>query len=311
MRVAVIRAALAVMIPPVLLGAQQSPTPARTQIVLLGTGTPAIDPERSGPSTVIVVNGTAYLIDFGPGVVRRAKAAQLHGIDALDPVKIHTAFLTHLHSDHTAGYPDLILTPWVVGRREPLEVYGPSGIRSMTEHILEAWREDINLRNSGLERLFPHHAAGGYKVNAHEIQPGIVFRDASTTVKAFRVPHGEWREAFGYRFETPDRTIVIAGDTSPGASVIENCNGCDVLIHEVYTVAGFRRSTPEWRAYAVKYHTSTTELAELAAKARPRLLILYHQMYGRNGLSAEEDLIREMREAYKGRFVSGHDLDVY
>jgi ribonuclease BN (tRNA processing enzyme) len=125
------------------------------------------------------------------------------------------------------------------------------------------------------------------------------------------VPHGEWDTAFGYRFETADRTIVISGDTSPGENVIENCHGCDVLMHEVYTVAGFRKSTPQWQAYAVKYHTSTKELAELAAKAKPRLLILYHQMYGRNGASTEQDLMREMRDAYAGRFVSGHDLEVY
>lgn len=285
--------------------------PSGTQIVLLGTGTPAIEPDRSAASTAIVVNGAAYLIDFGPGVIRRAKAAQLKGIDALDPVKIQTAFVTHLHSDHTAGYPDLIFTPWVMGRKEPLTVYGPKGIRAMTGHVLEAWQEDVSVRNNGLEHNFPHHVPGAYKVNAHEIEPGVVFRDGNITVKAFRVPHGEWENAFGYRFETPGRTIVIAGDTGPSASVVENCNGCDVLIHEVYTLASFRKSTPQWQAYAVKYHTSTKELAELASKARPGLLILHHQMYGRNGLSTEKDLEREMRELYHGRFVSGHDLDVY
>lgn len=285
--------------------------PSGTQIVLLGTGTPAIEPDRSAAATAIVVNGTAYLIDFGTGVVRRAKAAQLKGIDALDPVRISTAFVTHLHSDHTAGYPDLIFTPWVVGRKEPLTVYGPKGIRAMTGHVLEAWREDVSVRNNGLEHNFPHHVPGAYKVNAHEIEPGVVFRNGDITVKAFRVPHGEVENAFGYRFETPDRTIVIAGDTGPSSSVVENCNGCDVLVHEVYTLTGFRKSTSQFQAYAVKYHTSTKELAELASKARPGLLILHHQMYGRNGLSTEEDLLREMRELYNGRFVSGHDLDVY
>src|SRR5256885_15141244 len=126
------------------LAAQQQASPVRpskTQIVLLGTGNPFPDPDRSGPATAIVVNGRAYLVDFGPGVVRRAKAAMFDkGITALEPTNLTTAFATHLHSDHTVGYPDLIFTPWVMGRKVPLEVYGPKGIKAMTDHILEAWQ---------------------------------------------------------------------------------------------------------------------------------------------------------------------------
>jgi ribonuclease BN (tRNA processing enzyme) len=112
----------------------------RTRVVLLGTGTPVPDPDRSGPATAIVVDDNAYLVDFGPGVVRRAKAAVLaRHIMALEPANLRIAFVTHLHSDHTAGYSDLILTGWTAGRRIPLEVYGPSGLGSMTEHILLAY----------------------------------------------------------------------------------------------------------------------------------------------------------------------------
>ncbi len=111
-------------------GQPQSAAPSRTQVVLLGTGNPPADPDRSGPATAVVVNGTPYLVDFGAGVVRRAKSAVVdRGIAALEPVNLRVAFVTHLHSDHTVGYPDLILTPWVLGRRVPLEVYGPSGIK--------------------------------------------------------------------------------------------------------------------------------------------------------------------------------------
>src|SRR4029077_10951711 len=111
--------------------------PTRTKVVLLGTGTLVPDPDRSGPATAIVVGDSAYLVDFGPGVVRRAKAAVLdRGITQLEPGNLNVAFVTHLHSDHTAGYSDLILTGWTAGRRTPLEVYGPTGLQSMTEHIL-------------------------------------------------------------------------------------------------------------------------------------------------------------------------------
>lgn len=275
-----------------------------TQIVLLGTGTPNADPDRSGPSVAIVVNDTAYIVDFGPGVVRRAAAAFHRGIKGLAVKNLKLAFVTHLHSDHTAGYPDLILTPWVLERRAPLEVYGPRGISAMTRHILRAYREDIDIRLGGGE---PSNKTG-YRVVAHEIKPGVIYRDENVTVKAFLVNHGSWREAYGFRFETPDRTIVISGDCRPSPSVIRNCNGCDVLIHEVYSQAGFATRPLEWQKYHSRYHTSSGELAELASKARPGLLVLYHQLFWG---TSEDDLLKEVRAGYAGKVVSGRDLDVY
>jgi ribonuclease Z len=271
---------------------------AKTQIVLLGTGTPNAEPERSGTATAIVVNGTAYLVNFGPGVIRRAAAA------GLDVTKLSRAFVTHLHSDHTAGYPDLILTPWVLGRNEPLEVYGPRGIRAMTEHILAAYQQDIAIRTHGLEPANPI----GYKVNVHEIQPGIIYKDANVRVKAFRVTHGSWPDAFGYRLETPDRTIVISGDTTPNPILVENARGCEVLIHEVYAQAGFAQRPPEWQRYHSQFHTSSVELAKMAAQAKPGLLILTHVFLWS---STEDQLLHEINGAYAGKVVVGSDLKVY
>jgi ribonuclease BN (tRNA processing enzyme) len=280
-----------------------------TKVVLLGTGTPGPDPERSGPCVAIVVNDTPYLVDLGPGVVRRASAAYRKGVKGLHFSKLKTAFVTHLHSDHTVGFPDFIFTPWVVGRTGPVQVYGPSGIKAMTDHILEAWKEDIRIRTEGMEKDFPQHNDSGYKVDVHEISPGVVYQDNNVTVKAFLVNHGEVPQAFGYRFETPDRTIVLSGDTSPSQNVIDNCNGCDILVHEVYTTKGHAAAVPAWQAYQLKYHTSSEQLVELARKARPTLLVLYHQIYLFD-TSTRDDLLREM-SAYKGDFVSGLDLDIY
>jgi ribonuclease BN (tRNA processing enzyme) len=288
---------------------EYKPSPI-TKVVLLGTGTPGPDPDRSGPCVAIVVNDTPYLVDLGPGVVRRASAAYRKGVKGLHFSRLKTAFVTHLHSDHTVGYPDFIFTPWVVGRTGPIQVYGPSGIKAMTDHILEAWKEDIKIRTEGMERNFPEHNDSGYKVDVHEISPGVVYQDKNVTVNAFPVSHGEVQQAFGYRFATPDRTIVISGDTSPNQSVIDNCNGCDILIHEVYTMKGHAAAAPSWQAYQLKYHTSSKQLAELAAKARPRLLVLYHQIYLFN-TSTRDDLLLEMRHAYTGPFVSGLDLEIY
>jgi len=290
----------------------QGPTPTpssppRTQVVLLGTGNPAADPERMGPSVAIVVNDVPYIVDCGPGVVRRASAAFHKGIVGLAVPKLKTAFITHLHSDHTLGYPDLIFSPWVLGRKDPLETYGPTGLKTMTDHLLAAYSEDIDIRTNGLE----HGNRTGYKVNAHEIKPGVVYKDENVTVKAFLVHHGSWKEAYGYRFETPDKVIVLSGDCAPSPSVIENCDGCDVLLHEVYTQLGYDESKPDWRNYITNFHTSSKELAELATKAKPKLLVLYHQMFFGGAKDTEEGLLKEMHESYAGKVVSAHDLDVY
>lgn len=285
-------------------GQQRSPTvSARTQVVLLGTGNPGPDPGRSGPATAIVVNGTAYLVDFGPGVVRRASAAFLEkGIQALEPTKLRVAFVTHLHSDHTVGYADLIFTPWTIGRRSPLEVYGPKGIKAMTQNLIEAYRVDIETRTNpeGLQRTFPE----GHRVNAHEVQPGVVYKDSNVTVTAFVTKHA--MESYGYRFDTPDRSIVISGDTYPTQATIDACRGCDVLIHEVHTPAWVASRPEAFQKFSAKYHTTTPELADLALKAKPGLLILYHY----NGTTGQE-LFDDMRARYAGHFVVGRDLDIY
>jgi ribonuclease BN (tRNA processing enzyme) len=291
---------------------------SKTQLVMLGTGTPQPDPERSGPATAIVVNGSAYLVDFGAGVVRRAVAAQLDkGITALEPTNLRVVFLTHLHSDHTAGYPDLILTPWVMGRRVPLEVYGPNGLKNMTEHILAAYQEDIAIRRDGMEKESPD----GWKVNVHEIKSGVVFKDANVTVTAFPTKHGDWEQSFGYRFDTADRSIVISGDTTPLQATIDACHGCDILVHEAQTLKfinnPMRPNTQGYdiKAYVAKYHTTTVQLAELATKAGPGLLVTYHNPITlhpelRPRASTPDDVLKEMK-SYQGKIVVGRDLDVF
>ncbi len=189
---------------------------SKTRIVLLGTGTPNADPERSGPGVAIVVNDTPYLIDCGPGIVRQAAAAYKSGIAGVKVENLKTLFITHLHSDHTVGYADLIFTPWVLGRKKPLEVYGPAGIAEMTDNILAAYQQDIRVRLDGLEPV----NKTGYNVNAHEIKPGIIYKDSNITVEAFVARHGGWPEAYGFVFSTSDRKILISGDTVPSEEIV-------------------------------------------------------------------------------------------
>ena len=168
-----------------------NPTPA-TEVILLGTGTPYPDPAASGPATAVVVGGRVLLFDAGPGVMRRLRAANLpiSGPEAL--------FITHLHSDHTLGYADLMLTSWIMRRRVAFPVYGPPGLRSMTDHLLAAYSEDIIIRTNGLE----HEVADGYRVDVHEIRGGVVYEKDGVRVTAINVEHGAWKEAFGYRIDT-------------------------------------------------------------------------------------------------------------
>jgi ribonuclease Z len=277
-----------------------------TSIVFLGTGMPRPQPDHEGPSTAVIVNGKAYLVDAGVGVVRQASAAYIAATSSLKIEDLTIAFLTHLHSDHTLGLPDLILTPWVMGRTAPLELYGPKGTRRMAENILKAYAQDTRIRINGLEGA----NRTGYKVNAHEINPGVVYQDDNVKVTAFMVEHGSWPKAYGYRFETAHKTIVISGDTRPSKSVIDACNGCDVLIHEVYSGYGgtAQRNPEEWMKYMAAFHTSAEELGMVATKAHAKKLIVIH--YVPLGSSDETEMVNLIKKGFAGTVVVPRDLDV-
>jgi len=277
----------------------------RTQVILLGTGTPNADPHRWGPAVAVVVDGRSYLVDAGVGIVRQAAAMAERGFESLKPENLRRVFITHLHSDHTLGLPDLMLSPWVLERPVPLEVYGPTGIAEMTHHIEEAWRQDIDMRLFGLEP----QSSRNYRAIPHVITPGRIYQDDWVKVDAIPVLHGSWPEAYGFRFVTPDRTIVISGDTRATETIATACAGCDVLVHEVCSAERLATRSPEWQTYHRAFHTTTVDLARIAAEARPGLLVLYHQLtWG----TTDEDLVREIHEAgYEGKVVSGQDLDVF
>ena len=280
----------------------------RTRLVMLGTGTPNADPDRFGPAAAVVVDDHAYLVDAGSGIVRRAAlAARERGIDELRAANLDIVFITHLHSDHTLGLPDLLLSPWVLDRPGNLRVFGPPGTRSMMDRIVEAWAEDIDIRANGLEPRDENR--DGYAPITGEIEEGLVFEDELVRVYAIRVPHGSWEYALAYRFEGPDRTIVISGDAAPTEAIVAACDGCDILVHEVYSAERLPTRPPSWQRYHKSFHTSTVELADLATRARPGLLVLYHQL-----LWGTDDggLVREIVAAgYRGRLVSARDLDVF
>jgi ribonuclease Z len=268
-----------------------------THVILLGTGNPNPEPDRMGPSSAVVSGDRVYIVDCGPGVVRRAAQA------GIKMEQITRAFVTHLHSDHTAGMPDLIFTPAVTGRTEPLELYGPPGLRSMTLHVMKAYAEDMQIRLHGLEPA----VGPAYVVHTHDVKPGEIYRDDSVRVIAFAVPHGSWKYAYGYRFEAKDKIVVFSGDTTYSDAVARACNGCDILVHEVYSAAGLAQRTPDWQRYHAAFHTSGIELGRLAAEAKPKKLTLYHQLPMEQ---TPEEVVGEIRRNFNGEIVYGKDLDV-
>ncbi len=274
------------------------PIYAETKLILLGTGTPNADPKRSGPATAIVVNGSAYVVDLGPGVVRRATAA------GISSDKLKVAFLTHLHSDHTAGLPDFYLTPAVLDRHAPLQLIGPKGTKAMAKHIEAAYREDVSIR----VKLFEQGDPKAYRIDVTEARPGIVFKDANVTVTAIPVPHAGWKHSFAYLFQTPDKRIVVSGDTTYHEPLARSCNGCDFLVHEVYSEAGLEKRTPQWQRYHRNAHTSGPDVGRLATIAQPKLLVLTHFLLW---TASEAQLESEVRQTWKGPLAMGKDLDVF
>jgi ribonuclease BN (tRNA processing enzyme) len=268
-----------------------------THVILLGTGTPNPEPEHSGPSVAIVSAGNVYVVDSGAGVVRRAAQAGI-GMEQLT-----RAFITHLHSDHTIGLPDLIFTPAVTGRREAFELYGPPGTREMTKHVMRAWRQDMHVRLHDLEPAVKE----AYVVHAHDVKPGEIYRDAAVRVTAIPVSHGAWKHAYAYRFDAPDKSIVISGDTTPSESLVAAAKGCDILVHEFYTQKGWEQRTPDWQKYHAAYHTSAPDLGKLAARVKPKKLVLYHEFpMG----EPPDQAIREIRLFFDGEAIYGADLQV-
>jgi ribonuclease BN (tRNA processing enzyme) len=272
-------------------------------VITLGTGTPVPNPDRSGPATAVVVGRRVFLFDAGPGVMRRVAAAGLP-IDGLT-----AAFITHLHSDHTLGLPDLMFTSWVMGRSVPMRLVGPPGLRRMTEHLQAAWVEDTAVRVNGLERGRP----GGYRVDVRETTGGTVYDSAGVRISAIRVPHGEWQHAFAYRISALGRAILISGDTRYSDAIAQAAAGVDVLVHEVYPetrIAPENRPGGElWPRYLREVHTSDLELGRLAAAAQPKLLVLSHVLF--MGASEQEVLDGIRRGGFMGPVVFAKDLARY
>jgi len=280
---------------------------SQTQVVMLGTGTPVPDPNRSGPSVAIITNGEAYVFDAGGGMVNRTvQASQQYNLPELFPQDIKHLFLTHLHSDHIHDVSELAMHRWW-GRPQRLSVYGPRGLAEYTQHMASMIEIEADIRAAGTpeQLVMDRH---GYLVNATEIEEGIVFSNNDITVEAFTVPHGEIRPAFGYKITTADKTIVISGDTAYSELLAEKAAGVDLLIHEVFSGDRLSEQSEFWQQYHGSSHTSASQIAQIANIARPGLVVLTHILF----FSATSDeIVAEVKRSYDGEVVMADDLDMF
>ena len=278
---------------------------SETKLIILGSGTPNPDPERYGSGYAIVVNESAYIVDFGPGIVRRISAMSPSWggkFSSMELKNINIAFLTHIHSDHSGALADSILTPWIMGRSEPLNLYGPKGLKAMSENIIEAYIDDINYRLYGSQ---PANKLG-YTTNVNEImKDGTIYKDKNIEVIAFKNNHGDFKNSFGFLFITEDKRILLSGDTAVSGNLIKYGKNLDILVHEVFSSETFVNKTKDWQIYHKAHHTSSIDLGKIAKQLNPKKLVLSHILFWG---ATDESLINDVKENFNGETIVAKDL---
>jgi len=267
------------------------------KVTLLGTGTPLPKLDRFGAATLVEAGGSKFLFDAGRGVairIRQAKGRRrpFANIDKL--------FLTHLHSDHVVGIPDLWLTGRQFGRITPLQVWGPEGTESMMSYLQKAFAEDVRLRH----RPNRKRRAEGTKIKAQDVAPGVVYNKKGVKITAFSVHHV--KIAFGYRIDFAGRSVVLSGDTRFSENLIENAQGTDLLVHDVGVVSEELKEKKHRSIRFEKIHTSPENAGEIFTRVKLKLAVYTH--LHTHGRVTDQDIVDRTRKTYSGPLAVGKDL---
>ncbi|WP_083519306.1 MBL fold metallo-hydrolase [Bradyrhizobium jicamae] len=274
---------------------------------MLGTGTPIPDPDRFGPSTLVEAGNQKLLFDAGRGATIRLR--QINMTKGTIMSKVDALFLTHYHSDHTLGIPDLWLTGWLNNsRKEPFRLIGPVGAKSLMTSLEAAYALDIKIRLED-EKLSPE----GIATVVEEFEKdGVVYDRDDVKVIAFTVDHGAAiKPAVGYRIEYKGRAVVISGDTRYDQNVIKYSAGVDLLIHEVCVARTELLSSNPYMRRVMDHHTSPREAGQVFSLAKPKLAVYSHLVFlGSDKIprATVEDIVAGTRETYDGPLQVGADL---
>ena len=282
-------------------------TPPPLRVTLLGTGNPRPVPERYGPSILVeaaTTPPTRIIVDAGRGATERLFS--LGGRELLSGVDL--VLLTHLHSDHVVGLPDLWLTGWLFGRSKPFAVKGPEGTAALMGHLEKAYEFDVKTRRDVDERI----PGAGVAVDAHDVAVDVSFDVSGVKVTPFLVDHGPVKPAYGYRIDYAGKSIVFSGDTRYSENLIAHARGCDVLVHEVMAPDVERRVNamrdPVVVQRIIDHHTTPEDAGRVFAAVKPRLAVYSH--IGPSATTAR-DLEGPTRKTYAGPLLVGEDLTVF
>jgi ribonuclease Z len=276
--------------------AQDSPI----KVTLLGTGCPPAAMNRFGPSTLVEAGQQKFLFDAGRGALQRLTQVGVRWQD------VQGVFLTHLHSDHVVGFPDLWLTGWLIvpGRSVPLPVWGPSGTERMMTHLAQAYDYDIRIRVAN-DRASPD----GAMLRPRDVGEGPVYERGGVRVAAFEVDHAPVKPALGYRVDYAGRSVVLSGDTRVSENLIRHARGVDVLVHEVFVPETLQRAgvPPERAKSIIDYHLTPEQAGEVFTRAKPKLAVYSHICMP---TALEQEIVPPTRKTYSGPLEVGEDLMV-
>lgn len=286
------------------------------RVLLCGTGSPEVSGARAQACTLVAAGGRLFLFDAGDGAVRSLLR------DDMPVGKLERVFVTHFHSDHINDLGPLINQTWIWGRKGPLVIEGPVGMKRVVAGLAEAYALDEQYRSANMPHLAATRAAAF--ADGREIAiptaggPVRVYDEGGVTIDAAPVAHDPVRPALGYVLRYKGRKVFISGDTEVSPVNLPAMRGADLVVHESYATHMIRRAIPQMRALGmnfeaevatrtIPYHADNLKLAEQAQQAGVKHLVLTHLIPWPDGFIVRHMYVEGMAERFHGKLTVGED----